>query len=380
MKVWAVLIVLFLTACNLQSQGKERHDSGPVKNCETGGSSGIAWHLLKDKNCNRLSDYRLFQDANNPLENPSGPGIAYQLATELFSDYAHKHRFLYVPEGSVEYDGVDVFQLPVGSVIAKTFVLPVSNKSEYARDIVETRLLIHRENGWIGLPYVWNENRTDAFLVVTGERIAKYISIDGVGVGFEYEIPTAADCKTCHISRTSDSSKIVPIGLKARHLNIEVSYEGRKLNQLFLWEGAGLLSGLPYARSEIAGIPVWEDETRSLEDRAKGYLDINCSHCHTPGGSGSESGMFLEYWRDALYFDHGICKRPGGYNGGQKGLVFDIVPGNADQSLIPYRMGLLASEGEGKGQMPPIARHLNHKEGIRLISDWINSMPARDCL
>ena len=50
--------------------------------------------------CPKLSDYRLFEDPSNPLENANGGGIIYDLNTPLFTDYALKYRFVFVPEGT----------------------------------------------------------------------------------------------------------------------------------------------------------------------------------------------------------------------------------------------------------------------------------------
>ena len=74
--------------------------------------------------CPKLSDYRLFADASNPMENANGGGIIYDLNTPLFTDYANKYRFVFVPEGTqAAYRAQEVFDFPVGTVIAKTFTI-----------------------------------------------------------------------------------------------------------------------------------------------------------------------------------------------------------------------------------------------------------------
>jgi hypothetical protein len=37
------------------------------------------------------------------------------------------------------------------------------------RRIMETRLLVNEENGWVAYPYVWNDEQTDAAYDVAGE-------------------------------------------------------------------------------------------------------------------------------------------------------------------------------------------------------------------
>lgn len=373
---------------NSTSQIPLLKDDIPPSNC-LASNDDVQWALLQEKNCNYLTDYRLITTVEEN-EVVTNQGLPYQLATELFTDYAVKTRFLFVPsDQEIEFDEKDVFSLPIGSVLLKNFAVPeyaVSTVNDLERDqraplnLIETRLLIHRPHGWVALPYIWNEGKTEAYLTLTGKKISQSIEINGVGHVFDYEVPTVGDCKTCHLVRDAIASVVSPIGIKARHLNRRIVInQDQEVNQLHYWQNLSLLGGIPNNQEEISVVPVWGDEQASLQDRAKGYLDINCSHCHNPKGAGRESGMFLEYWRQPEYFDHGICKRPGGFNGGEKGLVFDVVPGNAEQSLIPYRMSLLASEGNEKGQMPPLARHLNHEEGIALVRAWIDSMPARDC-
>jgi hypothetical protein len=39
----------------------------------------------------------------------------------------------------------------------------------------------------------------------------------------------------------------------------------------------------------------YSDETANLDDRAHADLDINCGHCHNPGGPAYTSGLYLNY-------------------------------------------------------------------------------------
>ena len=55
----------------------------------------------------------------------------------------------------------------------------------------------------------------------------------------------------------------------------------------------------------MAILPNWEDENISLEERARAYLDVNCAHCHIPGGFCElESNLDLDF--SATYDDSKI--------------------------------------------------------------------------
>ena len=117
----------------------------------------------------KLSDYGLFQ-GNLKDQIPVNGVTPYELISPLFSDYAHKLRFVQLPAGqSVAYNPDSVFQFPVGTRIAKTFYYPIDErKPESGRRIMETRILSHEASGWVALPYIWNEEQTEALLEVAG--------------------------------------------------------------------------------------------------------------------------------------------------------------------------------------------------------------------
>lgn len=116
-----------------------------------------------------LSDYHFF--SGNPIDFLPNKGvIPYDLNSPLFSDYAEKLRFVYVPEGKKAlYNDTAVIDFPVGSCLIKTFYYPHDFRDKAkGRKIMETRILVRRENGWDALPYIWNDEQTDARLEVTG--------------------------------------------------------------------------------------------------------------------------------------------------------------------------------------------------------------------
>jgi uncharacterized repeat protein (TIGR03806 family) len=306
------------------------------------------------------------------MENPNGSGLIYELNTPLFTDYANKYRFVFVPEGSqAAYRSESVFDFPVGTVITKTFTIQADLRDEdSAEEIIETRLLIRRKEGWAALPYIWNADKTDAELTVTGgTRNVSWIGFDGEQQSTDYVIPNTNNCANCH-----GENELVPIGPTARSLNRTYAYAGGEENQLDHWSRQGLLLGAPSDTSTIRSIPLWGDTSASLDDRARGYLDINCAHCHAPVGAADTSGLFLEYSRP-FGTEVGLCKPPVAAGDGAGNLDYDIVPGNPDESILHFRM----DSNEPAVRMPEIGRSVIHREGVALIRQWIEAMDPVDC-
>ena len=65
----------------------------------------------------------------------------------------------------------------------------------------------------------------------------------------------------------------------------------------------------------------------------------------------------------------GECKPPVAAGDGAGDLMFAIVPGDAGQSILPFRMDSNAPDV----RMPEIGRSVIHTEGVELIEAWINT-------
>jgi uncharacterized repeat protein (TIGR03806 family) len=286
----------------------------------------------------KLSEFRFFT-----ARGTNARVAPYALTTPLFSDYADKDRFLYVPPGRhVRYadDGLPVF--PVGSALIKTF--------RYGDRKVETRVLLHRANGWVALPYVWEGD--DAVLRRAGRRIAMTVDVNGQGQQIDYAVPNVNQCKECHAS----DGKLMPIGPKARNLpSGDVAH----------WRKAGLMTG----SAKAATLPVWGDTRAPLEARARAYLDVNCGHCHNPRGSASNSGLNLT-WQTVNRTALGIGKTPVAAGRGSGGHLYAIDPGHPERSILVHRM---ASTEPGVA-MPEVGRAMKHDDGVKLVSEWIAGM------
>jgi uncharacterized repeat protein (TIGR03806 family) len=304
----------------------------------------------------KLSEFRLLagpfgQTANDRV-------TAYTLNTPLFSDYAEKWRYLYVPAGQkIGWRDDGVLDFPVGSVLVKSFGYPADMRQP-AKDvrILETRLLLRRASGWVALPYVWNADGSDAVLKRAGTRIPiSWTHADGSTRSISYAVPNANQCKGCH----DLAGAMTPIGPKARNLN-----DGKQLSVL---AEAGLLDRLP---GIAAAVPVWNDDrTGDVNVRARAYLDVNCGHCHNRDGPANTSGLWLD-WNQQAGPNLGIGKRPTAAGRGSANLDFAIAPGHPDQSYLISRMQSL----DPGIAMPELGRASVHGEGVALLSQWIAEM------
>lgn len=315
----------------------------------------------------KLSEYQLFEGA---LKNqvPTKGVIPYTMIAPLFSDYAQKLRFVKLPaEVPVSYNSDSVFQFPIGTIIAKTFFYFADEKKpEKGRKIIETRILIHETDGWVALPYVWDDAQQEAFLDVAGtETKISYKDYKGIKKEVNYVVPNLNQCRNCH----EKNGVITPIGPAARQLNSEYDYGNGSENQLEHWASIQSLASLPEDRKKIPALVNYNDTHQNLEDRAKAYLDINCAHCHSKAGQAQTSGLFLD-WQTTDKTAYGFFKTPIAAGRGSGGLKYDIVPGKAEESILWYRM---ASSDPGV-MMPELGRTLNHHEGVSLIKEWINSL------
>ena len=272
----------------------------------------------------------------------------------------------------------------MGTIISKTFYYPRGEKDGEVlktdrgdtppldmtkNRLIETRILAHRADGWVALPYVWNDKQSDATLKRTGDiKKLTLVSNDGAQE-FPYVVPNVNQCAGCHATNAT-TKKLIPIGPKARHLNKPYAGEGN--NQLNVWKSIGLLADLPEAINVTKAVD-WTDLDASLNSRARAYLDINCAHCHNKVGPADTSGLHFEPATETGVH-LGLCKLPIAAGNGTGDRPYDIVPGDPDNSITTYRM----ASTKPSEMMPELGRSLAHDEGVDLIQNWIKSLKG-DC-
>ena len=181
---WAVPIIVAISGCG----ARVAHEPDPP--------AGAA----QEQPFKRVSQYLLFE--GHPAFQRAAEGvIPYDLNSALFSDYAEKYRFIKLPPDThANYSREEVFEFPIGTVIAKTFAFPYDARDpSRGRRLIETRILKREPDGWVGLPYIWNKEQTEATLDVAGDTSdVSWIHTDGRTRTDNYIIPNANQCKGCH--------------------------------------------------------------------------------------------------------------------------------------------------------------------------------------
>lgn len=321
--------------------------------------------LLSDDPPATLQATGLFRD--DAARDPS-PGVTpYALNSPLYSDGAVKRRYVYLPPGSkARYDAEEAFEFPVGAVLVKTFAVPLDARAPNGPErVLETRLLVRRTQGWAALPYVWNAAGTAATLTPVGATIP-VATTDAAGAPrtLAWQAPNRNQCKGCH----SLNGAFTPIGPKARNLNGVYPYAEGAENQIAHWTRLGLLDGAPAPDAAPRAQPLHE-AAAPVALRARAYLDVNCAHCHRPGGPADTSGLDLR-WSQSEPVRYGVEKRPVAAGRASADLAFDIAPGAPDRSILVHR---LASTDPGV-MMPELGRSLVDEDGLAVVRQWIAEM------
>ncbi len=291
-----------------------------------------------------LSELGFFQGTLGDLT-PADDVQLYEIRSTLFSDYAAKQRLMKLPVGqTLRYANSDLLPLfPNNTLIAKTFYYFVDERDPaLGKQIIETRVFLKLQSGWMATDYVWNASMTEAFRDDVGGTIPiSYIDENGVTNNVDYIIPNNNSCFECHNSNNT----MLPIGMKLRSMNYIPEYAG--YNQLQFFTDNGLLSGLSDPTT-ITSLPNWANGNLTLEERARAYLDVNCAHCHSPGGSVPPT-FNIDLRFETAFSQSGIYSNRG-----------EIEARFASTAPI-YRMPLLG-------------RTVVHQEALAMLSDYLDSL------
>jgi len=377
----------------------------------------------------KLSESGLFASVAGHQVQPGV--IPYSVNSPLWSDGAHKERFIAIPhkEGQdmrIDFSTPRGWNFPDETVLIKSFALETIEGDPKSRRWIETRFLTRQSGEWEGYSYIWNDEQTDATLVGAEGldrelqvQVSKSAEHPGGLRRQTWRYPSRTECMVCH----SRAANFV-LGLTQLQMNKDHDYGGVVDNQLRVLEHLGMLkvnyhgeatgklretgenkaradgltdtkaieqfaaefldryvasrdqrpakptSLLTHSPEKYPRLPDPYDSSQPTEARSRSYLHANCSICHVEAGGGN-SQIQLEFTKPL----------------GETKLVdvppmhhkFDlpdarlIAPGHPERSVLLHRIG---HRGPGTGQMPQLATSVVDREAVKLFEAWIRELKA----
>lgn len=289
------------------------------------------------------------------------PGVVpYGVNAALWTDGAIKDRFIVLPPDttlSVGDDGTLVF--PPGSLILKLFSFEFTTDEPSSRRAVEARVMVLGEFGWQFHTYRFDEDGSDAELLVGGAVAPLVLDDHGASVSFEYTWPSRGNCKVCHGLGTSSA-----LGTRLDQLAGDHDYGHTVADQLDALVGIGMFAEPPGPVEPMVAV---DDVDAPVELRARAYLHTNCGHCHRPGGW-TPADLTLDLRWDTALHDTNTCDVELQYFNPWATTEIRIAPGDADGSVLWQRLSR-----RGLGQMPPLAT-ARVDPGAAVVREWIDGL------
>lgn len=332
----------------------------------------------------KLSESGLFRSVKDHVMEPAL--IPYSVNAPLWSDGAHKERWIALPgaDSRIDFKPGKAWEFPDQTVLVKSFALEMEEGNPASRRWLETRFLTNQNGEWYGYSYRWNDEQTDGFLVQAKGEEQEFTIATGKGVRKQtWHYPSRTECMVCH-SRAAD----YVLGLNELQMNKEHDYGGVRDNQLRTLEYIGVFRVEPptngkHAKGQRDAVPSTllsqppekhdrlvdpYDASADLTARARSYLHANCAQCHVEAGGGNsamELGFTTKLDKTRL-----IDVKPLHH-------TFDlpdarlVAPGSPERSVLLHRM-----THRGPGHMPPLATSRVDEEAVRMMGEWIRSMPT----
>jgi glucose/arabinose dehydrogenase len=378
----------------------------------------------------KLSETGLFADVASHTVDPAV--IPYSVNAALWSDGAHKDRFLALPGWSqIEFPGPKSWNFPEGTVLVKTFSLDLDANNAASRRRVETRLITKQQNEWVGYSYLWNEAQTEAELVGRAGFDRDFTIRDPSAPGGQrvqtWHYPSRTECMVCH----SRAATFV-LGLQTEQMNRVHDYGDVSDNQLRTLDHLGLFrveakqhgklsEAWPGLMDQVeqhavqafrAVQPVlrgvgfeWPQGTAAVAKRLWSSLREKPKTLPWLPKPAADYAAFpdphdaaqpLEQRARAyLHVNCAVCHQAAGGGNAQIELQFatvrekmnliDAAPyhdkfGQENMKLVApddpaHSMLLTRMTRRGRGQMPPLATSLVDAEGVKLLEAWIRELP-----
>ncbi|MDB5313350.1 MAG: yliI 2 [Gemmataceae bacterium] len=267
-------------------------------------------------------------------------------------------------------------QFPKDAVLVKTLSLAVAGRKERTR--VETQLLHFDGDDWRGYSYAWRDDQADADLVPAEgtEKLFPVLTAAAPDAGREqvWTFHSRTQCMSCHNAWAEFTLAFSPAqlnrpdegghSLAAFTQRGIVRRMGEKDNILAPFDEAS-------AAKELKLVPPFVTSAGNLDQRARSYLHVNCSHCHRFGGGGGAVVLELDAFK-SLKETGALDTRPkqGDFSLADPKL---IAPGAPARSVLYYRMAKF-----GRGRMPHLGSEWPHPDAVDLIGEWIGSLGGKE--
>ena len=313
----------------------------------------------------RLSETGLFRDLTTLA--PETGVVPYRVNAEMWQDFAQAERVVGVPgdgvivtAGGRETIAGRMWDFPLNTVFARTLSLEMQSGQPATRRRIETQLLHFTESGWNAYTFRWNAAQTDAELVGSEGTNEVFTVTDSTAPGGQRNVPWRfagrAECFRCHNAWAGET-------LSFNWLQLNTTDATSELKRL---EHLGVLQ-VQEPPTPLPRLVNPQDASQPLAGRTRAWLHVNCSGCHRFGAGG---GVPLQFNFDQpIERSRALDVKP---VRGDFGIIdaHVITSGEPDRSALFYRINT-----EGLGHMPHLGSRLADEPGIRLIRDWIRSLP-----
>jgi putative heme-binding domain-containing protein len=344
---------------------------------------GGLWEIVPNNQPNdpkkfprKLSETGLFTSAND--RTPAPGVIPFSINAQQWVDGASAQRWVALPGDSSMTWGKGVWgddkpAWPRDSVLVRTLSAPTGTAPGSPWKHIETQILHFDGKQWQAYSYAWSDDQADATLVPAGGGEQQVAVADGSLPGGlrrqKWHFASRAQCLTCH-NVWSDYA----LAFNAPQLDREEKFESITDNQVHTFRHIGLLlepkpTTAPSSDERLTLTNPY-DSSADLYERARSYLQVNCSHCHRFGGGGSALFDVRKELPPAKMNLIDVRPNLGGFNLDDPRLV---CPGDPSRSVLLYRTAKL-----GRGRMPHIGSDVVDILGVGLLREWIASVqPAQ---
>lgn len=301
-----------------------------------------------------LSETGAFADFST-LE-PHAGIVPYEVNLPFWSDHAAKRRWFSIPESlpTMQWANDANWQFPAGQVWIKHFDIETELGNPASKRRLETRFLVKNNSGAYGVTYRWRDDQLDADLVASA-GLDELLPSSQV-----WRFPSRSECMTCHTLAAGYA-----LSFNTRQLNRLEDFSGVSQNQLSALAQAGYFSNPIDPVSTLPRFTASDDNTQSLEIRARSYLAVNCAPCHQPGGGGGGTwDVRAHLTTEATGMIRGVLNNP---HGDPENRI--IAPGDTAHSMAVTRM-----QGPvGLNRMPQIGNRVTDTVGVDLLTQWIEA-------